>query len=142
MHRSRWTWIGTLAGALLATGSCGGGKTAQATCDGGTCTDAAVEASGSSSGGFPFSGPSCTTGPTFYTPCWQCVHAACPATEACLMSECSNFFACYCACAATDVGCQNGCGGEETSACEACALSITDCQKASCHATCSTGDGG
>jgi hypothetical protein len=146
MHRSggarMWTWLGALAGSLLATGlGCGGGRVTEAACDGGACTDSG-SGSGSSSGGFPFTGPSCTTGPTFNTACWQCVRASCPATESCLTTVCGDFFTCFCGCAAGDLGCQQGCDGEETQACETCAVSVTNCQKASCHSVCEVGDGG
>jgi hypothetical protein len=144
MHRLRWTWLATLAGALLMTYACGGHAIIQATCDGGACGDGSGSGggSGSSSGGvpFPFSGPSCT-GPSFGPECWGCVHDMCQATESCLSSDCSGYFNCFCACAAGDTTCQSACQGALTPACQTCAESVTACQKQSCPSLCAMGSG-
>lgn len=137
--RSRLSIFAALAGAFASLLACSGKTVAPPTCDGGDCASSDGGADGSS-GAFPFSGPSCS-GPAYNLSCWQCVHASCPATESCLTSECSGFFDCFCACPQGGTSCQQSCEGALSTACQSCAVSVTDCQKQSCPAQC-TADGG
>jgi hypothetical protein len=137
--RSRLSILAVLAGACASLLACSGKTVALPTCDGGDCASSDGGADGSA-GAFPFSGPSCS-GPAYNLSCWQCVHASCPATESCLTSECSGFFDCYCACPQGGTSCQQSCEGALSTACQSCAVSVTDCQKQSCPAQC-TADGG
>ena len=140
MHLPGWTRPAALVAPLLALAAlaaigvaCSGGKV-DAAGDGGG------DAPASTANSFPFSGPTCT-GPAYNVACWQCVHAACPATESCLTADCSGFFTCYCSCALGDTACQQSCEGALTTTCQACAQSVTNCQKQSCASSCES-DGG
>jgi hypothetical protein len=125
--------LSVLLAPLLACS--GGGKVIGGASDGGGA-DAPVSTAGS----FPFSGPTCT-GPPYNLGCWQCVQRTCPSTESCLTTDCSEFFTCYCSCALGDTSCQQSCEGALSMTCQACAQSVTNCQKQSCPSYCET-DGG
>jgi hypothetical protein len=133
---ARWTrpaaWAAVLLAPLLA---CSGGGKVNA-----VATDGGGDGPASTAGSFPFSGPTCT-GPAYNLACWQCVQRTCPATETCLTADCNEFFTCYCSCALGDTGCQQSCEGALSMTCQACAQSVTNCQKQSCPSYCET-DGG
>ncbi len=135
-----WTRLAALAGAVLVLLlACGGDKVSVPACDGGACLDSGGS-SGSSSGAFPFSGPTCT-GPGYNLACWQCVQRSCPSIESCLTTECGGFFTCYCSCALGSTSCQQSCEGALSMTCQACAQSVTNCQKEACPTVCEP-DGG
>jgi hypothetical protein len=118
----RMTKIGTLLGAVI-------GALAFA------CSSSS--SGGGSGSGFPFSGPSCQNyAPTGTTQaCTSCLQGC--YGNSCITQDCSDYFNCYCPCAASDSSCQSGCSSKMTSACESCGQSVGSCIQG-CASSCGT----
>jgi hypothetical protein len=116
-------WLLALGAVTVAGFLACGGRTANIG-DGG---------SGSSSGAFPFDGPSCTSA-QINTGCWQCTVDSC--NGSCVTADCAAFFQCFCACPAGDSTCQDGCSGVLTSTCQTCLSGIDSCNSGTCKSSC------
>lgn len=118
-------WLPALGAITIAAFlACGGKKVDFG--DGGT-------GSGSSSGAFPFQGPSCTTA-QINPGCWQCTVDSC--SGGCVTSDCASFFQCFCMCPAGDTQCQNGCTADLTATCQTCLNGINNCNSGTCKSSC------
>lgn len=113
--------------ALLSLFACGG-RTANVGGDAGS-----GGSSGSSSGAFPFAGPSCTMA-QINAGCWQCTVGSC--NGSCVTADCGAFFQCFCACAAGDTTCQQGCEGSLTATCQTCLNGVDTCDSTTCKSSC------
>ncbi|HEX8792171.1 MAG TPA: hypothetical protein VF765_14555 [Polyangiaceae bacterium] len=121
-------WLRELGVTTVAGFIACGGRTSSVA-DGGTGGP-----NGPSSGGFPFTGPSCTSA-QIDPGCWQCIVRDCDG--ACVTRDCSAFFQCFCACPAGDTQCEDGCnGGHVTSTCQACLDGINTCESGPCKSSC------
>jgi len=105
-------------------------------CGGGSGGSSSTSTSGN---GFPFSGPSCPSGTQpsgmpASAACAQCIDSQC--SEQCLVSDCSAYYDCACACAPNDAACAQGCAPQMTQACQTCLAGITGCFFGTCGSSC------
>lgn len=119
-----------MAASLTAVLACGSGSNGNNNSGNG---------SGSSSGGFPYTGPSCSSS-TINEGCWGCLQSSC--NGSCLTSACNDFFTCFCNCAQGSSSCYQSCASSIDSSCQQCVLGISSCEQSSCSSACGSSVGG
>ena len=114
-------------------------EVASSGCSGQTSAPGGISDGGTSDGNnptgscpLPYSGPSCAQ--QVSASCCACQEQQCG--EACVVTDCKDFYACFCACLANDAACRNRCGSNVGMTCGSCLEHIATCTPRSCQTQC------
>jgi hypothetical protein len=103
--------------------------------DGGACK--APPGDGGSAAWIPnCASPSASQSST-YTACSTCDQAHCESDVASALTSCTAYYACYKACACSDLICLAGCSADSTAACAVAGATLSGCQTLNCALECS-----